>query len=244
VTGRWAVLAVRDLTDGAVPGRRVWLRESASGHWAMLLTFAAPNGAWQDPDTARLRPGTEIRADLHYYPGQPALRAVLGQRHDAGSPAEPGSADTPGAALRERPAPGRPDGDIEAMLTQWAAALEQDPWLTTWPVLLSGIPVPAGGGPGDKKPSDNKPSDTENGDQEAGGREAADAEPADRGGDGGTSGWQLADGAGNGLPLAARDSLWVLLAVSGGQPVTVAGEWHPDGLVALTTWHGEEVVPL
>jgi hypothetical protein len=24
----------------------------------------------------------------------------------------------------------------------------------------------------------------------------------------------------------------------------VAGEWHPDGLVALTTWHGDQAVTL
>ena len=46
------------------------------------------------------------------------------------------------------------------------------------------------------------------------------------------------------LPLADRDSLWTLLAVSGGHPVTVAGEWHPDGLVALTTWHDDQAVML
>ena len=82
-----------------------------------------------------------------------------------------------------------------------AAALEQDPWLTTWPVLLTGTPVP--------------------------GKE-----------------WHLVDGAGTALPLADRESLWTLLAVSGGQPVTVAGEWHPDGLVALTTWHDDQAVML
>ncbi len=38
-------------------------------------------GGWQDPDTARLRPGTELHASLHYYPGQPALRAAAGERH-------------------------------------------------------------------------------------------------------------------------------------------------------------------
>jgi hypothetical protein len=230
VTGRWLVLAVRDLTDAAVPGRRAWLREAVSGQWAMLLTFATPQGAWQDPDAARLRPGTEVLADLHYYPGEPALRAVLGQRRDG----DPGDGRVRGAAgdggvragdggVRGAAGDGgvrgaRADG-IGAMLTQWASALEADPWLTTWPVLLSGTPVAAAGEPGD-------------------------GEPGTRGRDGGEVRWRLADQAGNALPLAARESLWTLLAVSGGQPVTVAGEWHPDGLVALTTWHGEEVVPL
>jgi SWIM zinc finger len=185
VTDHWLVLTVRELADGTVPGRRIWLRGRQTCQWAMLLTFAAPNGAWQDLGTARLRPGTEVHADLHYYPGQPALRALIGTRHADPAPGAP---------------PGPADG-IDAQLTHWSAALEQDPWLTTWPVLLTGTPVP--------------------------GKE-----------------WHLVDGAGTALPLVDRESLWTLLAVSGGQPVTVAGEWHPDGLVALTTWHDDQAVML
>jgi hypothetical protein len=188
VADRWLVLATRELTDAAVPGRRIWLRGRTTNRWAMLLTFADPMGTWQDPATARLRPGTEIPADVHYYPGQPALRAVVGARH--GDPVRAGQV--------------LPADDGDTLLTQWSAALEHDPWLTTWPVLVTGIPVPPGGG----------------------------------------QRWQLADSAGLALPLADRDSLWTLLAVSGGHPVTVAGEWHPDGLVALTTWHGEQPVTL
>lgn len=121
VTDHWAVLGVRDLLDGNVPGRRVWLRGRHTGRWAMLLTFAAPGGAggygaagWQDPDTARLRPGTELHASLHYYPGQPALRAAAGERH-----AQP--------VAVQRPVPA---GDVDALLASCAAGLEQDPWLT------------------------------------------------------------------------------------------------------------------
>ena len=193
VTDHWVVLGVRDLLDGHVPGRRIWLRGGESGRWAMLLTFATPGGAgggggWQDPDTARLRPGTELHASLHYYPGQPALRAA-GERHTQPAPAA-------------RPAPA---GDIAALLAGYAAGLELDPWLTVWPALLTGTPAPPG-------------------------------RPADR--------WHLIDSTGAALPLAERESLWTLLAVSGGQPVTVAGEWHPDGLLPLTVWHGDRAVAL
>ena len=204
VADRWAVLGVRDLVDGNVPGRRIWLRGHDSGRWAMLLTFAAPGGGgfgrpggWQDPDTARLRPGTELDASLHYYPGQPALRAAAGERQS--QPARAG-----------RPVPA---GDVDALLAGYAAGLEQDPWLTVWPALLTGTPVPPGGvvGPGGG-PSGNR--------------------------------WRLIDRAGAAVPLADRDSLWTLLAVSGGHPVTVAGEWHPDGLLPLTVWHGDRAVAL
>ena len=192
VTDHWAVLGVRDLLDGKVPGRRLWLRGRDTGRWAMLLTFAAPGGAggWQDADTARLRPGTELHASLHYYPGQPALRAAVGERH-----ADPVRADMP------------PSGDVAALLAGYATGLEQDPWLTVWPALLTGTPIPPGGG-----------------------------RPGER--------WRLIDPAGAALPLAERESLWTLLAVSGGHPVTVAGEWHPDGLLPLAVWHRGRAVAL
>ena len=47
----------------------------------------------------------------------------------------------------------------------------------------------------------------------------------------------VSDAAGDALPLdpGAADC-WPLLALSGGRPVTVAGEWTPRGLWPLTTW--------
>jgi hypothetical protein len=210
VTDHWAVLGVRDLLEGKVPGRRIWLRGRDSGRWAMLLTFAAPAGAggWQDPETARLRPGTELQASLHYYPGQPALRAAAGERH-----AQPARAHRP-----------VPVGDVDALLAEYAAGLEQDPWLTVWPALLTGTPVPpAAGGPSA-------------GSLSAGGRPGDGGPRADR--------WRLIDRTGAALPLAERESLWTLLAVSAGHPVTVAGEWQPDGLLPLAVWHGDRAVAL
>jgi SWIM zinc finger len=206
VTDHWTVLGVRDLLDGQVPGRRLWLRGRDSGRWAMLLTFAAPGraggaGGWQDPDTARLRPGTELHASLHYYPGQPALRATVGERH-----AEPVRSAT------------RPAGaDAAALLAGYATALEQDPWLTVWPALLTGTPVPPDG-------------------TRDGARALDGGRPGNR--------WRLLDPGGVALPLADRDSLWTLLAVSGGHPVLVAGEWHPDGLLPLAVWHRDRAVAL
>ena len=189
VTGHWEVLAVRDLTDGEVPARRVWLRDRASAQAAMLLTFNSPAG-WSDPAVALLRPGTGFRADLHFYPGQPPLRAVTGTRHS-----EPA-----------RVKPPVPDGGADSLLAGYAAALERDPWLTVWPALLDGTPVPPAGP---------------------------------------LKSWHLADGTGAALPLAENESLWTLLAVSGGGPVTVAGEWNPErGLLPLTVWLDDRAVAL
>ena len=56
----------------------------------------------------------------------------------------------------------------------------------------------------------------------------------------------VSDAAGDALPLhpGAGDG-WRLLALSGGHPVTVAGEWTPRGLWPLTAWdEGGRAVPL
>jgi len=41
------------------------------------------------------------------------------------------------AAPEPAPAPA-PAGDAAALVATWAAALAQDPWLSTWPALVSG----------------------------------------------------------------------------------------------------------
>ena len=185
VRDRWLVLAVRDVPEPPIPTRRIWLHGRETGRFALLLLFAVQGYFGAVPD-ATLTVGTELRADVHYYPGQPSLRAVIGARYAAPS----------------APAPPRTPGDVATLLSGWATALEQDPWLTEWPALLAGTPVRAG----------------------------------DR--------WHLADPSGAALPLLWRESLWRLVAVSGGNPVTVAGEWSPAGLAALTVWHGYGAVPL
>jgi SWIM zinc finger len=53
--------------------------------------------------------------------------------------------------------------------------------------------------------------------------------------------WSLADPSGAAAPLLLRavGPPWRLLALSGGHPVTVAGEWTPAGLRPLTAWDGD-----
>jgi hypothetical protein len=183
VTDHWLVLGVRDLLDAAVPARRIWLRGRGTGRFALLLSFAVGGAFGGNPD-AHLVPGTQLHAGLHFYPGQPALRAVAGVRHG-----EPGPAPQPDEA-----------GDVAGLLDGWAAALGQDPWLTEWPALLAGVPVPGG------------------------------------------DHWRFADACGRAVPLLGAEPAWPLLAVSGGYPVAVAGEWSPAGLTPLTVWHGDRAV--
>ena len=185
VADRWQVIAVRNLPDAPIPARRTWLRGRATRRFALLLSFAPDGYFGANPDAA-LAAGAELHADLHYYPAPPPVRAVIGTRH--GPPARGQRPEAP--------------GDLTALLGDWAAALERDPWLTEWPALLAGTPAQARGR------------------------------------------WYLADSSGAAVPLLGHDSLWPLLAVSGGHPVTVAGEWSPAGLTPLTVWHGDRAVPL
>jgi hypothetical protein len=189
VPDSWLVTGLRDIPDATVPTRRIWLRGRETGRSALLLAFAV-NGAWSDPDVAMLPLGTVLDADVHYYPGDPPLRALAGARR---------AAPVPGQA-----AP-RPSAGIDGLLADWAAAMAADPWLTNWPALLMGTPVAPQGD---------------------------------------TGGWRLVDGDGAALPLRYSETLWTLLAISGGNPVPVAGELTPDGLTALTAWHGSQAVAL
>jgi hypothetical protein len=188
VTDLWQVIAVRDLPDAPVPARRTWLRGGETGRFALLLAFA-PNGYVSGSADPLLALGTELRVDVHYYPGQPQVRAVTGARHGA-------------AAAGPRPGASGGEGTVAALLAGWAAALEQDPWLTEWPALLTGTPAQHGGR------------------------------------------WHLVEESGMAVPLLGRESVWPLLAVSGGHPVTVAGEWGPAGFTPLTVWHGDQAVAL
>jgi hypothetical protein len=129
VTDTWDVLGRRDLLDAAVPGRRVWLRGRRDARWALVLMFD-PNGNFGSHPDAPPPVGTALTAELHYYPGTPSLRVVVGARHET--------------------AAGRTDGEAAGTLADargdWAAALELDPWLPEWPAVVRGVPVPGARG--------------------------------------------------------------------------------------------------
>ena len=172
VRDRWHVLARRDLDQDRIQTRRVWLRGRRTGRPALVLSFAA---AGQSLD-ASLRVGAETDADLTFYPGVVPLRALVTARRDT----------VPGGTPPGTTATGLLDG--------YAAALGQDPWLETWPVVLEATPARA-------------------------------PLPC------------LRDAAGDAVALhPAAGDCWPLFALSGGRPLTVAGEWTPRGLWPLTAW--------
>ena len=187
VKDRWSVLARRDLDQDRLQTRRVWLRGHTTGRYALVLSFPThlPSPLHGQALDDSLTVGTGADADLVFYPAAVPLRALVAARRDDG-PASTPAGDT-----------------VAGLLTSWAAALGQDPWLDSWPAVLAATP--------DRFP-----------------------QPC------------LYDAAGDAVPLhPGAGDCWPLFALSGGSPLTVAGEWTPRGLWPLTAWdEGGAVVPL
>jgi hypothetical protein len=129
VRDRWHVLGSTESDSGAIVTRRTWLWAAAADRPALVLTFGAGG---QQPDRSLVR-GTVLDADLHFYPGQPSLRALVGEQY-----AEP-------ATSLGMP-PGSRPRTVARLLDEFAAARAQDPWVTVWPAVLEGRPARGGGG--------------------------------------------------------------------------------------------------
>jgi hypothetical protein len=180
VRDHWQVLARRDLEQDRIRVRRTWLQARKAGRPALILSFAPAGQALDDTLTV----GTDVDADLIFYPGAVPLRAVVLTKHDAFDGSPP------------------PGGTIAGLLASYAAALAGDPWLDSWPAVLDVTPA----------------------------RSPVRA---------------VSDAAGDAVPLhPGAGDCWPLLAISGGGPVTVAGEWTPRGLWPLTAWDQGWAVPL
>ena len=121
VADRWQVLGRRDTDQERISTRRIWLRGTGPAV-ALVLVFAAgwPAGPWT-PGSSRAR---RCDADLHFYPGAPPLRALVGAR-----PGEPEPAGAPAGG-----GPGR-------AAAEWAA-VAADPWTSRGRSVLRGVPVP------------------------------------------------------------------------------------------------------
>jgi hypothetical protein len=196
VRDRWAVLAQQDAADERLTVRRTWLWGVASRRPALVLSFAPAGGSLD----ATLSPGTTLDADVHFYPGEPALRSLVGVRHAAADP---------GADLSDA------GSGIAAALQEWARVLALDPWTASWPVLLRDVVpvhehgawwlVEAGSGRSASHPSSADSS-------------VRDSCPADL------------PAPGYALPVTGLvESAWVLLAVAGGRPVRLLAEISARG---------------
>ena len=163
--------------------RRTWLAGRESGRAALLLQFAF-GGAGQSAQFGDApMPGTEVDAELVFYPGAAPLRAVIRRTHGAPRRAD----EIPGHA-----------GCAEATAA-YAAAIAANPWTERFPLALHGV-VPV------RRPADGAMA--------------------------------LRDARGAELPLVPAGpngsyDPWQLLALSGGHPIWVFGEWDGERLLPL-----------
>jgi len=134
-TARWLVVGESRTREDRITVQRTWLCASPPGTgvagpgeltWALVLAF----GAFGAEVTTEHEVGTELHADLHWYPGATPLRAVVGRLHD-----EP----------RAVPTPPRPQRVADAVAAA-GVALAREPWLERHPVCLRVVPVPLGDG--------------------------------------------------------------------------------------------------
>ncbi|WP_329380441.1 SWIM zinc finger domain-containing protein [Streptomyces sp. NBC_01351] len=125
VRDRWLVLAQYDSAspDGRLTTRRIWLRGLAGGRPALVLDFGPPGR----PPGLALPVGLVLEAEIRFRPGSAGLRADLGERFAAAMP------------CTEVPAGVSTGAALEA----YGAALRDDPWLESWPVVLGPVvPIP------------------------------------------------------------------------------------------------------
>jgi hypothetical protein len=120
VRDRWQVLGVRDEPEDSLMVRRVWLRGAKSGRAALVLSFAGPGQVF----VTDLVPGTELDADLCFYPEH--LRVLIARRHAPAAPIQRVAAANP----------------VAVAMREYARAMAADPWLERWPMVLADV-VPA-----------------------------------------------------------------------------------------------------
>ncbi|MEV0340015.1 DUF5691 domain-containing protein [Nocardia sp. NPDC050713] len=215
VRDQWMTLGVRSTEDDRLYTRRTWLYGRRTHRWALLVDHAF--GAPAFPSTAPDL-GHMAEATLHYYPSAAPLRALWGERHGTDEPFTtiPAGPTADAAAPTAPPAPPTADG------------------------ATAGIPA----GPTTESTV----------------RRALDAHATAIGADPWLrswpillrnvipvitdAGWQVVDAQGAALPLAPGEQPWSLLAVSGGHPVTVLGEWTVDGLVPISVFAVGEMTDL
>lgn len=122
----WAVIGMRDSDEEQVSTRRVWLYGTTTGRYALVLFFA-PRGMQLD---ASLVPGSGVTADLYFYPGGPALRALVGDVRD----------------VHQRVRFDVPTSGVADAIAAWRRVLAEDPWLGSYPAVIHGsarlVPTP------------------------------------------------------------------------------------------------------
>lgn len=171
----WMVLGARVEQEERLRVQRVWLWGENTNRPAMILHFAHGH----QPLDASLVTGTKFDAELTFYPGAFALRALIKERYSEVEPAEYSVGYE----------------TISAAIAAYASALAAHPWLEEFPMPLSAVT------------------------------------PIRR-----NEAWILRDGEGRILPVHPNYDAWMMLAMSGGHPLAVFGEWDGDFLLPLSAW--------
>ncbi len=186
VTDEWSVLGQIVIEEDRLRVQRTWLYGANTRRHALALSFS-PNP--NVPLDKSLMPDTRFNGELVFFPGIPALRAVVKQR----------TGETHPSARLEALA------SFEEGRKVFAELLAQAPWIERVPLVFGLVHLV-------RKNED---------------------------------GWGLTDAAGFFLPLADTfDCGWELTAVSGGQPVTVFGEWDGESLTPLSAWRDGHFIRL
>ncbi|MDV7085197.1 SWIM zinc finger family protein [Rhodococcus opacus] len=119
VRDRWMLLGMQTTEEKRLFTRKVWLIGRDHGHRAILLDFAHGSANFS---TVVPPLGSLVDATLHFYPGAAPLRAQFGDAHET---PEPFTTVAP--------------SDIDTALDHFAAAVGADPWVRSWPALLTGV---------------------------------------------------------------------------------------------------------
>ena len=143
-TARWIVAGESRTREDRITVQRTWLCNAPEADypntdypntdqlaqrcttWAMLLNF----GAFGTPAASPFPIGAAVHADVHWYPGGIALRALVGRQHSDTDPDGP------------RPAASTIADALETC--GWSIAAE--PWLERFPMCINAVPAPVGGG--------------------------------------------------------------------------------------------------
>jgi SWIM zinc finger len=127
-TATWIVAGESRTREDRITVQRTWLASAGQAPvtWAMVLAF----GAFGNEVTTEHQVGTAIDADLHWYPGGIALRAIIGRVNGEPMPAAAGPAPT----------------TIADATKAYGWALAGEPWLERYPMCIAGVPAPLGNG--------------------------------------------------------------------------------------------------
>lgn len=179
----WKVLSSRVQNEEKLRVSRTWLWGCQSERFALVLQFA--HGS--TPMASTFLPGTEIEAELCFFPGAYPLRAMM--------------KDFSGASQTFSAPPAR--ATIAEAFDAYAQALAQNPWLTSFPISLKNVlPIIHNDGALWKL-------------QDASSECSEDADKHE-------------------IRLSPTfENNWKLMAISGGAPLFIFGEWNGHTFLPL-----------